>query len=177
MKHGLYILVLGLLGIAAITSCNKDACKDVTCVHGTKENKGGGCTCTCDTNYLGKYCDTLQDRLRYKFLGANGDTTAWRCTDSCGDNRYNAAYSCTFIGDTASHGIWMLNFRNYGRTDTLPLQVVATDFGFIGEVDFGNNAVVNLLGRINANGDSINVTYYYGVNTVTDSCHGTWIKQ
>lgn len=169
-------LVLLLPILSVVSSCNNDACKDVTCVHGTLEKINGGCNCNCDSNYKGLYCDTLIDRVKYGFLAPNGAATTWICHDSCSAND-TISYTATIFGDPASNGIALVNFLNFGVADTLYVQIGDNQCGFYGSIDVGNYVLTDVIGNISTTGDTILFTYKFGNNVATEHCQGIWVKQ
>jgi hypothetical protein len=167
-------LLLPLLSI--LPSCNRDACNNVTCVHGTLAKENGGCNCLCDSNYKGQYCDTLIDRVKYGFLSPTGATTTWMCHDSCSAND-TISYTATIFGDPSSDGVALVNFLGFGVQDTLYVQIGDNQCGFYGQVNFGNYALVDPIGTISGNGDTIVFTYKFGQNVASLNCTGVWVKQ
>ncbi len=73
MKKGLLKSVFGmvwvmLFGAMAISSCNQDACSDITCQNGAICREG---SCQCPVGYEGPYCEQF---VYTKFLGTYSGT-------------------------------------------------------------------------------------------------------
>jgi hypothetical protein len=159
-------LVFGSLSFY-MTSCNPDACKDVTCNNGgTPTESGDDCICDCAAGYEGEFCD---DESRVKFVGS------WSVNDNCSTSGADS-YTVSVTTSSADHmTVLIANFWN-----AFINPVTAT-------VD-GNNVTIatqepdnddwTISGSGTINGNTATMTY-----TITDPgnnqdiCNGTWTKQ
>lgn len=111
------LLTVGAFGTVLYTSCNKDACKDVTCQNGGTCNDG---KCTCTTGYEGTNCET---KSRDKFVGV------YTGSEICSVGTDN--YSITLTANSDALKLTMQNLYNDAITATCSM--LATDsFSFSG---------------------------------------------
>jgi hypothetical protein len=152
------LLTIGAFGAVMYTSCNKDECKDVTCLNGGTCS-GGNCVCL--AGYEGVSCETLSAT---KFVGT------WNVSEpSCGGN-----YPTTIgVGTTPT----TISFSNLGNF-TNPAQVIASvDKNSIIISNFTDATGRKFSGNGTFSSNSISVTYTvtYTDNT-SETCTATFSK-
>jgi hypothetical protein len=85
------VLTLGVFfAVLYTSSCSKDACKGITCLHGS--NCGGG-ACICKNGTGGSNCETIYRDLYTNTYKGNG-------TDDSGGNYINNTFTFTTQNDT-----------------------------------------------------------------------------
>lgn len=162
MKSIKYIALSAFLTISAFcavlyTSCSKDACKGVTCLH---SGTCSGGNCTCPTGYEGTTCQTLS---RDKFVGTYPGSEI--CT--VGTDNYTVTLA-------ASSNDLQLTYSNlYNESFTATCNMVATDsFTFSGSQ---SGATFNGSGRLVANTLTVHYTIVSAAS-VSNTCVFTGTK-
>lgn len=149
-------LAIGAFATVTYTSCNKDACKDVTCQNGGTCNDGN---CTCPTGYEGTNCQTLS---RDKFVGTYIGTEA--CT--IGSDNYSVTLAA------ASNALQLTYSNLYNQNFTATCNMAATDsFTFSGSQ---SGATFSGSGRLVSN--TLTVHYSIVNGAVSNSCVFTGTK-
>ena len=148
--------ILQLLGVAAIatlgmTSCDTDACQDVTC------NNGGICVdgdCVCATGYEGADCSTL---VRTAFIGSvNVNETCSQSTDS---------YAVTIAAGATDTEVTISNLYDAGLVAT---GTVNANGGItIDNQAFGTGTIS---GSVTENGGVLTFNFTLAVGGQSDTC-------
>ncbi len=167
MKSIKYIALSAILTFSAIsavvyTSCKKDACKDVTCLHGGVCSDGN--CITCDIGYEGANCATLS---RAKFIGTY--TGSEICTTGT-DN-----YTVT-ISENSSNDLFLTYTNLYNESITATCTMTgSTAFSFAGTQVVGGTPVT-FSGTASLVGSTITVTYTITNSSTSNTCTFTGNK-
>ncbi len=161
MKHIRFILLssfvmLALIGVLSYTSCNKDKCHNVVCLH--KGTCDGG-ICQCPVGYEGLRCET-QSRDKFIFTYNGGDT----CSNFLG---HWHQYSIQLLA--IAENPFLFTMKNFigNLQDSAICTIRSTDsFTFIG----ANNGVT-YSGWGKLSNDSLWMTYAVEQDTISYSCH------
>jgi hypothetical protein len=162
------LLTIGAFTAVTYTACNKDECKDVTCLNGGTCSGGN---CTCPSGYEGSRCE---NKVNAKFVGT------WTATETCGGPA-GTPYQVTITADPSSPTTILINnLGAYGCTvgGTVTLNGLVNGANLtINDNKCGYQ--VNATGSFNSNGSiTISYTAVYDDNgtPTTDNCTATLTK-
>jgi hypothetical protein len=166
MKSIKYIALSAILTFSAIcavvyTSCKKDACKDVTCLHGGVCSDGN--CINCNVGYEGTNCATLS---KDKFVGTY--TGSEICT--VGTDNYSVTLS------SASDDLVLTYTNLYNESITATCTITSTStFSFSGTQVVGGTPVT-FTGTGTLSSSNLTVTYTITNSSTTNTCTFTGHK-
>ncbi|MFN0202192.1 MAG: hypothetical protein ACKVTZ_11765 [Bacteroidia bacterium] len=157
MKYG-YLFFLGFLFL--ITSCNRDACKEVSCMNGGFCNQG---ECLCPAGFEGEECEKW---LLQRFLGTYLPTydcvnTELAVVIEQKPNHFDKL-NITNLGDYACNEIIRLEARVQGDSIFIPLQKACAEGSIPNGYDFA--------GKGKMKGDTIWLDFQANYANFIDFC-------
>lgn len=154
-------------GLMTFNSCSKDdACKDVTCDHGTLVSDASSCSCNCDAGYFGTGCSS---RYIDAFLATDsvGADSYWSVTEYENGNQ-NYAYLDTFSASTTAANVLDVAFTG-SVSNTLTVdstyRIYATDTFSHVTSNQSLLKVFNFTGQLNTAHNRIDASYDVQVDT------------
>ena len=156
-------LTIGAFGAVMYTSCNKDECKDVTCLNGGTCS-GGNCVCT--TGYEGINCETA---MRTKFIDS------WTASDMEVGGAAIPTYTGIITGGTAITDVRIANFSDDFFVNDVLASVQGNTITIASQEPDNDDYRVSGHGTYNPVDGKITWTYTLtNPSNVTISYTGTW---
>lgn len=170
MRHFRFVLLgifatLGTFLVVSYSSCSKDSCKDITCLHKTKCNAG---LCVCPPGIDGANCEIVyRERYASQYVGLSpidtmADTTNTLVFSTTSDTTDYNNMDVTWLNDSGSTIVNMALklSNNQASGSSFTIQPTTSDiYTFTGNGTINGNLVTMLLNRRDTAG--VVVTYNF----------------